>query len=265
MGVERTDVNRIKIMGILNVTPDSSSGGGKFLHVDNAVKHVEKLVEDGADIIDIGAESTRPNSVRISVEEEIARLLPVMNAIRGMGVPISLDTMNSATALKFLDHGVEIVNDVSGGIYDPEMYNLVADTGVKYVCQHWRVNMPVEEAEKYWNLTHDVMHELYVRVCNMRDVGVRDDQIIIDPGLGFYKTHEQSWELLHKIDRLKELGLPILVGASRKRMTVLYGRDNIEDRDKVTAKISAFCADHKIWGVRVHNVALTKKYLEERK
>lgn len=251
-------------MGILNVTPDSFSDGQKYMNPDNAVSQIEKMINEGADIIDIGGESTRPGAVRISWEEEFSRIQPVLSAIKGIDTTISVDTMHSETALKCLDYGVKIINDVSGGLYDPQMYKVIADNNVDYVCQHWRVNMPVEEAEKYWKLTHDVMHELYLRIEKMREIGIKDEKVIIDPGLGFYKTHEQSWELLNKIDRLKELGFPILVGASRKRMTVLYGKDNIEDRDKVTAKISAFCADHNIWGVRVHNVALTKKYLDER-
>jgi hypothetical protein len=253
-----------KIMGILNITPDSFSDGGKFIELDNALSHMQEMIDQGADIIDIGGESTRPNSIRIPWEEEFSRIKPLLSAIKGSHIPISIDTMNSRTALASLDYGVEYINDVSGGIYDDQMYKVIADNNVNYICQHWRVNMDSIEAEKYWNLLHDVMHELYVRIKNMREIGIKDEKIIIDPGLGFYKTHEQSWELLNKVDRLKELGFPILIGASRKRMTVLYDKVSISDRDKVTAKISAFCEDHNIWGVRVHNVALTKKYLEGR-
>lgn len=256
--------NKLKIMGILNVTPDSFSDGEKYLVLEDAVTHAHKLVQDGADIIDIGGESTRPNSIRISWEEEFTRIQPVLSALKDLPVPISVDTMHSSTALACMEYGVKIINDVSGGLYDSEMYRVIADNDVDYVCQHWRVNMDPNEAEQYWKLTHDVMHELHLRIGKMHDAGIKDNKIIIDPGLGFYKNHAQSWELLNKIDTLRQLGYPILIGASRKRMTVLYGNDNIEDRDKVTAKISVFCADHNAWGVRVHNVALTKQYLDER-
>ncbi len=258
------DKNRMKIMGILNITPDSFSDGQKYMVLDNAIEHANQMIQDGADIIDIGGESTRPNSTRISWEEEIARIRPVLSALKDLSVPISVDTMNSSTALACMEYGVNIINDVSGGLYDPNMYKVVADNDIDYVCQHWRVNTDPIEAEKYWKLTHDVMHELHLCIENMHSAGIKDEKIILDPGLGFYKNHSQSWELLNKIDTLRQLGYPILIGASRKRMTVLYGRDNIEDRDKVTAKISVFCADHNVWGVRVHNVGLTKKYLDER-
>lgn len=254
----------MKIMGILNVTPDSFSDGKKYLEVDKAIQHVQKMIDEGADIIDIGGESTRPNSLRITSEEEFSRIKPVLSVLKGIKVPLSIDTMNSKTALACLDYGVQIINDVSGGIYDSEMYKVIADNNLDYICQHWRVNTEPEKAQEYWKLVHDVMHELYLRIEKMRELGVKDEKIIVDPGLGFYKTHEQSWELLNKIDTFKQLGLPILIGASRKRMTVLYGRDRMEDRDKVTAKISAYCSDHNLWGVRVHNVALTKKYVDER-
>lgn len=253
-----------KIMGILNVTPDSFSDGGDFLEVEKAVLHAEKMVAQGADIIDIGGESTRPESVRVPWEVELSRIEPVLRELKHLDVQLSVDTMNSKTAIACLDLGVDIINDVSGGIYDPDMYKVIADSEAMYICQHWRVDMDPIQAQQYWRVTHDVMHELYLRIQNMREAGVRDEKVVIDPGLGFYKTHEQSWELLSDIDKLKQMGFPVLIGASRKRMTVLYGRDSVQDRDKVTAKITAFCAEHGAWAVRVHNVALNVQSLKER-
>lgn len=248
------------IMGVLNITPDSFSDGGKFENVEAALAQAKLLVSDGADILDVGGESTRPGAVRVSVEEEIARVVPVIEAIRGLGASISIDTMNSATAEAAVAAGATIINDVSGGLNDPKIFDVAAKTGSTLIISHWRGHsQEMDQLNEYQNIVEDVANELRTRVAIAKHAGVT--KIVIDPGLGFAKNVEQNWELLDQLNELEKLQLPILIGASRKRFIAarLETEDTVEARDEATANLMAELSQkHSLWGVRVHNVRATR-------
>lgn len=265
--------NRPCIMGILNVTPDSFSDGGLYDSVAGAIAHAVELHEQGADIIDVGGESTRPGAQRITVEQELERVLPVISAIIARGIPVSIDTMNSRTAMLAADAGVSIINDVSGGLADPEMYRVVAATGLHYIAMHWRGHLAADPAtadsattagSEYNAVVTDVRTELKVRIAEMIVWGISPERIILDPGLGFSKTADDNWQLLRHLSELGTLGYPVLVGASRKRfLGELLPQDApAADRDPATAVISALAAQHGAWGVRVHDVKSTRTALD---
>lgn len=260
---ERTPRARPRIMGIVNVTPDSFSDGGRFATTDDAVAFGLELVEQGADLIDVGGESTRPGADRVNVEEEIARVIPVVRALAEQRIGVSVDTMNSETARAAVDAGAEIVNDVSGGLADPEMYRAIADTGVTYIASHWRGHLDGTDDKKYHNVVRDVRYELAMRVAELIIWGVKPRQIIVDPGIGFSKTRDQNWTLLGHLPELTTLGYPVLVGASRKEFLAELIEDDAPatDRDPATAIISALAAQAGAWGVRVHDVTQTKAAL----
>lgn len=249
-----------RILGVLNVTPDSFSDGG--LHADPAVAiaHGKAMAAAGAHIIDVGGESTRPGAQRVSVDEELARVLPVIDGLVSAGIPVSIDTMRAGVARAAVNVGASMVNDVSGGRADAAMYTTVADLGCDYVAMHWRAHSQVMDAHAtYGNVVDEVLGELMECVEAARSAGIEADRIIIDPGLGFAKDIQHNWELLHAMPRFVGSGHRVLVGASRKRFlgALLANGDQPRDmagRDAATAVISALAAQRGAWGVRVHEV-----------
>ena len=258
-------------MGVLNVTPDSFSDGGRWVDPEAAVAHARELISQGADIIDIGGESTRPGAQRVDVDTEISRVLPVVRALvvegsdGGMthgaadGAIISVDTIHAATAEAAIDAGAHIINDVSGGLADPAMHGLIARTGVVYVCQHWRGDPETMDRLTGYpgGVVTGVEAELRERLAGLDAAGVDRSQVVVDPGLGFAKTHEQSWELLAATARLiADLGQPLLVGSSRKRFLAQAAEADATpvQRDAVTAATTALAAAAGAWAVRVHEV-----------
>jgi dihydropteroate synthase len=258
------------IMGVINITPDSFSDGGQFLDSGDAIKHALELVREGANIIDLGGESTRPGALRVKLEEEQARVLPVIEALmqnaefKASGAIISIDTMNAQTAALAVAAGAAIVNDVSGGLADEQMFAELKDLKCKYIVSHWRgFSETMDSMNNYTSVAKDVAQELIERVAKAEAAGISRDRLIIDPGLGFAKDIAQNWHLVARLDELEKLELPILVGASRKRF--LAGALEPQDasgvsnqrRDLATAVLTALLLQRKLWGVRVHNVATT--------
>jgi dihydropteroate synthase len=254
-----------KVMGVINVTPDSFSDGGQFLSLENALEQAKLLVSQGAEILDVGGESTRPGAGRISMQEEQARVLPVINAIkRELSVLVSIDTLNSDTAKKAIEAGADIVNDVSGGLADPAMFSSIASTNCLYILGHWRGFSDVmDERAQYSDVAREVVAELAEQVSMAVASGISRDRIIVDPGLGFAKDMQQNWDLVARLDELKKLDLPMLVGASRKRFIAhALDKENPQSvdharRDVATAVLTALLLQRKLWGVRVHNVQAT--------
>ena len=257
-------------MGVINITPDSFSDGGQFLNSNEAVKHALELVREGANIIDLGGESTRPGALRVKLEEEQARVLPVIEALiqnaefKASGAIISIDTMNAQTAALAVAAGAAIVNDVSGGLADEKMFAELKNLKCKFIVSHWRgFSETMDSLNNYTSVAKDVAQELIERVAKAEAAGISRDRLIIDPGLGFAKDIAQNWHLVARLDELEKLGLPILVGASRKRF--LAGALEPQDaagvsnqrRDLATAVLTALLLQRKLWGVRVHNVATT--------
>lgn len=253
---------RCQVMGIINVTPDSFSDGGRFLDVDAAVRRGLELMRDGADLLDVGGESTRPGAQRVSAAEEIARVIPVIEALAREGLPVSVDTMRASVAERAVEAGAVIVNDVSGGLADPRMLPFLAEAEVTCVLMHWRAHsMRMDDFCFYDSVVDDVCAELRGRVDSALAAGVRPERIVLDPGLGFAKNAAQSWELLAALPALRDLGFPVLVGASRKRFlaeAAAYGRrdpDVAADRDEASDAAAAIAAAGGAWGVRVHSVS----------
>lgn len=244
------------IMGVLNITPDSFSDGGLFENVEAALNQAKQLVTDGANILDVGGESTRPGAARISSEQELARVIPVIRAIKDLGALISIDTMNSETAEAAVAAGATIINDVSGGKNDPNIFTVAAKTKSSLIISHWRGHSTeMDQLNQYENIGRDVAQELLTQVEKAKQAGVT--KIVIDPGLGFAKDVEQNWQLLEELNELEKLTFPILIGASRKRFIAakLQGEDSVEARDLATAELLAKLNEkHSLWGVRVHNV-----------
>ena len=249
-----------KVFGILNVTPDSFSDGGQFADVADAIGHGIALREQGADVVDVGGESTRPGASRVDVEQEQARVLPVIRGLIDAGVPVSIDTMNADTALAAAMAGASIINDVSGGLADPFMHRVVAETGLEYIAMHWRSPSTSSGAiDEYGDVANDVQAELFVRLDALMSAGVDLSKVIIDPGLGFAKTSEHNWRLLAQLPALRSLGCRVLIGASRKRFLgeLLPDDATAVERDLPTAVVTALAADAGVWAVRVHDVAST--------
>jgi dihydropteroate synthase len=262
-----------RIMGVLNVTPDSFSDGGRFTQIDAALVQVKRMLEEGAAIIDVGGESTRPGAKRVSVAEEISRTVPVISAIREQPwwtvaslretpPEFSIDTMNAETAAEAVRAGATIINDVSGGLADPGMFEVVAQTGATYVLGHWRGHSnQMDSLNQYSDVAREVASELRLRVEAALAAGVADHQIVLDPGLGFAKDAGQNWELLANLNQIKALGFPLVIGASRKRFiasalaAVGSGSEISNDRrDVATAALTALLAAPEIYAFRVHNV-----------
>jgi len=256
------DLDRTVVMGVLNVTPDSFSDGGRYLAEDAAVAHGLSLYEQGADIVDVGGESTRPGAERISPDEERGRVLPVVTALSAAGVPVSIDTMRASVAVAALERGAVLVNDVSGGLADPAMLPLIAERRCTYVAMHWRGPSTVmEQLTQYDDVVRDVRAELGERLQAAVAAGVDPAFVVVDPGLGFAKEAHHNWRLLARLDVLAGLGRPMLVGASRKRFLGLLLADSdgvpppTVDRDAATAAVSALAAAAGVWCVRVHDPA----------
>ncbi|MEY4348802.1 MAG: hypothetical protein RL719_99 [Actinomycetota bacterium] len=253
------------VMGVLNVTPDSFSDGGEHQELQAAIDHARVLQIAGANIIDVGGESTRPGAQRVGSDVEQARVLPVIEAIAAqLDVQISIDTMNAETARLAVAAGASIINDVSGGLADEQMLAVAAETGATFVISHWRGFSDIMNTQNvYHDVAVDVARELSERVDAALAAGVARDKIVIDPGLGFAKDMKQNWQLVARLDELEKLGLPILVGASRKRFiagTIEPDEPNEasnDRRDLATAVLTAMLLQRKLWGVRVHNVLAT--------
>jgi dihydropteroate synthase len=248
-------------MGVVNVTPDSFSDGGEWFDPEVAVRHGLDLVEQGADIVDVGGESTRPGAARVSLPEELRRVEPVIRTLVQEGVTVSVDTMRAEVAEVAVRAGAALVNDVSGGLADPAMPRVVAAAGVPYVVMHWRGHSQDMEARAvYADVVTEVSEELRKRVDSVLAEGVAERQIILDPGLGFAKRPDHNWSLLAAIDRLNELGHPVIVGASRKRFLgrLLTEPDGaprpFSGCDNATLAVTALAAHAGAWCVRVHHV-----------
>lgn len=246
---------RAAIMGILNVTPDSFSDGGRYTDPSAALAHARAMVRAGADLIDVGGESTRPNSTRIGADQEWERIGAVVEALAGEGVIVSVDTLHASTAREAARAGAAIINDVSGGRWDPEMNRVVAQCGCAYIIQHYRAlpGMPGESFDYGDDLVGTLVARINSQVSDAIDAGVTPDKIVIDPGLGFSLTVDHCWQILSELPRLCSYGYPVLIGASRKRFVKALGGDVDTDSASIAAHSVRFGA----WAVRVHDIAAT--------
>jgi dihydropteroate synthase len=256
---------RTLVMGVVNVTPDSFSDGGEWLESQAAISHGLDLMEEGADIIDIGGESTRPGATRPEVSEELRRVLPVIRELVAAGACVSVDTMRTAVAEPAIAAGARVVNDVSGGKADPAMLRLIAASGVAYVCMHWRGHSEdMQSRASYGDVVSDVIAELRAQLEQADSAGVGADRVIIDPGFGFAKTGEHNWQLLNRLEEFEGLGRPLLVGVSRKTFLgrLLAGADGSprppKQRDDATTALTTMLALRGVWGVRVHSVQASR-------
>jgi dihydropteroate synthase len=245
------------VMGILNVTPDSFADGGRHFTFESAIMRAEQMIAEGVGVIDVGGESTRPGAMRVTVEEERDRTIQIITELQPRGVPISIDTTRAEIARSAIAAGATIVNDVSGGLGDPSMLEVIrANPHVQYVVMHWRgESVDMQQRAVYSDVVREVKEELDDRVVTLLAEGVLPEQIILDPGIGFAKTGAQNWELLRNIDRLQLLGYPILVGVSRKRfLGDLLRAEAPDDRESATIALTAQLAAAGVWGVRTHSV-----------
>ncbi len=254
------DLSRPVVMGVLNVTPDSFSDGGRWAETGSAVAHGLQLWADGADVVDVGGESTRPGAAEIGPEQEAARVLPVLRELAAAGVMTSVDTYRAEVAEAALEAGAAIVNDVSGGLADPAMSAVIRDAGCPWVIMHWRgASAGMDRLAVYDEVVVDVRHELSLRVDAALAAGIDASQLIVDPGLGFAKKAAHNWDLLARIEEIVGLGLPVLVGASRKSFlgSLLAAPDGAprppDGREDATTAITAYLARTGVWGVRVHD------------
>ncbi len=260
---------RCQVMGIVNVTEDSFSDGGQYLATDAAVKHALQLIADGADIVDVGGESTRPGAVRVPAAVEKSRVVPVVEQLAGQhGATVSVDTMRAEVARAALDAGAQLINDVSAGLADPAMLQVCAESDAQVVLMHWKTERfgsasgtgnPNSVAPE--QIVGEVREYLLQRVDAAVAAGIAPERIILDPGLGFAKNANENWALLHGLDQLVKLGFPVLVGASRKRFVASLHGDTRPPTaaDPATAAISALSAAAGAWAVRVHDVAATRE------
>ncbi|MFJ4820309.1 dihydropteroate synthase [Streptomyces sp. NPDC088801] len=256
--------DRCAVMGVVNVTPDSFSDGGRFFDTTAAVKRGLDLVTEGADLVDVGGESTRPGATRVDEAEELRRVVPVVRGLASEGVTVSVDTMRASVAERALAAGAALVNDVSGGLADSRMIPAVADAGAPFVVMHWRGFLQGGNVRgEYTDVVSEVVDELRARVEAVLAGGIAPDRVIVDPGLGFSKDAEHDLALLAGLDRVLALGHPLLIAASRKRFLgrVLAGPDGppppARERDAATAAVSALAAHAGAWAVRVHEVRAT--------
>jgi dihydropteroate synthase len=252
------------VMGVVNVTPDSFSDGGQWFEPEAAVAHGRELLEQGADILDVGGESTRPGAERPSLEEELRRVLPVVRELADLSAVVSVDTMRAEVAARAVEAGAAVINDVSGGLADPEMAAVAASAGVPFIAMHWRGHSrDMQDKAVYADVAAEVCAELSVRVEELQTQGIARDNLVLDPGFGFSKLARHNWSLLRHLDQLVGLGLPVLVGTSRK---TFLGRLGVPegghprpplDRDAATAATSLYAAQAGVWCVRVHDVPST--------
>jgi dihydropteroate synthase len=248
---------RTLVMGILNVTPDSFADGGRHFRFEDAISRAKVMIDEGVDILDIGGESTRPGAERISVEEELNRVIPVITELQPLGVTLSVDTMRSEVAQAAIGAGAKIVNDVSGGLADNNMAKVLAkNPTVQFVVMHWRGHSKeMQERAVYTDVVREVRNELEERVEEIIRAGVDPERIILDPGIGFAKTAEHNWELLRNVDRLQLLGYPLLIGVSRKRfLGELVQAPEPDDREAASIAVTTDMARRKVWAVRTHSV-----------
>jgi dihydropteroate synthase len=247
------------VMGILNVTPDSFADGGLHFDTDLAISHGREMIEDGVDIIDIGGESTRPGADRVPADEEQARVIPVIRELAKESVVISIDTMRASTAKLAVEAGALIVNDVSGGAADPEMFSTIAQLGCKYTLMHWRGHSKDMNSKAiYSDVVAEVIEEMTIQLDKALAAGIKRENIILDPGIGFAKDAEHNWEILNRIDEFIALGYPILVGHSRKRF---LGGETPDDREEATVQVTQSLVGKGIWAVRVHGVKANKEVI----
>jgi dihydropteroate synthase len=267
-----TDLGRPRVMGILNVTPDSFSDGGRWSEPDAAIAHGLAMLADGADIIDVGGESTRPGAQRPEQEVEAGRVLPVIRALAEHGAVVSVDTMRADVAEAALEAGAVIVNDVSGGLADPQMLPLIASAEAVYVAMHWRApSVRMQDFAVYdgpGGVVEDVRAELSGRVDCAVAAGIEPARLVLDPGLGFAKTAEHNWALIQGLGELASLGFPLLVGASRKAFLGLLLADStgvprtVEDREAANLALTVLLAQRGVWAVRVHDVRPNRDAIE---
>jgi dihydropteroate synthase len=260
-----------RLMGVVNVTPDSFSDGGRWLQTDAAIAHGQQLLAEGADILDIGGESTRPGATRPLVEEELGRVVPVIAALAGQGAVVSVDTMRAPVAEAAIAAGATIVNDVSGGLADPAILDVVAAGDVDYVAMHWRAHADhMRDFAVYdgpGGVVAAVRDELGARLDAVAAAGIELGRVVLDPGLGFAKGAGDNWELLRHLDVLEALGRPLLVGASRKSFLgrLLAGADGtprpVDEREHASAALVVLLAQRGVWGVRVHDVRAARDAL----
>ena len=250
-------MNQTLVMGILNITPDSFADGGKYFSKQDAVNQGRRLFTEGADIIDIGGESTRPGAERVSEDEELSRVIPVVVELVKDGAVISVDTMRSQVAKEAIEAGAKYINDVSGGLADEKMASVISSNpSIQYVVMHWRGHSKqMQENAIYEDVVKDVKEELDNRVSDLINLGVNAEQIILDPGIGFAKDSAHNWQLLKSLERLQMLGYPLLIGASRKRfLGELINNQNPSDREFATIALTTELARQKVWAVRTHTV-----------
>ena len=249
------------MLGVLNVTPDSFSDGGRYADLDAAVAHGVRMHTEGASFVDVGGESTRPGAERVDAATETARVLPVISALTAAGVPTSIDTTRAEVAAAALAAGAAVVNDVSGGLADPDMARVVADAGCGWILMHWRGHSrTMQQLAVYDDVVAEVRDELRQRADAALAAGVAADRIVLDPGLGFAKTAEHNWRLQAHLDEIIGLGYPVLVGASRKSYLgrLLADADGeprpVDEREAATVAVTVLAAVAGAWGVRVHDV-----------
>ncbi len=250
---------RTRVMGVINVTPDSFSDGGLWLNPETAIQHGLSLVSDGADLVDVGGESTRPGAIRIDAEEELRRVIPVVRGLAAEGVPVSVDTMRADVAEQALAAGAVLINDVSGGRADPRMIQVAVETASPIVLMHWRGHSEgMQKLTTYDDVVRDVVRELSVQVDAALAAGVPESRIVVDPGLGFSKNADQNWLILAHLDAFTALGFPLLVAASRKRFLgeLLASPEGelrpTDEREAATVAVSTLAAAAGAWAVRVH-------------
>jgi dihydropteroate synthase len=257
-------LTRTLVIGVVNVTPDSFSDGGKFDTTVSAINHGLKLARDGADIVDVGGESTRPGAQRVTLEQELERVIPVVSELVAKSVVVSVDTMRAEVARQAVAAGAHIINDVSSGQSDPEMFSVISEAQIPYIMMHWRGHSAsMNDQANYIDLVQEVKGELAAQLAKAIGAGISQQRIVLDPGLGFAKTPEQNWPILKHIQDFAALGCPLLVGASRKRFLgdLLATGDEpraVTDREAATTAVTTLLAGQGVWAVRVHDVVAAR-------
>jgi dihydropteroate synthase len=247
------------VMGILNVTPDSFADGGRYSDFESAIRRGNEMISEGVDIIDIGGESTKPGAERITLDEELNRVIPVVKELSQSGVRISIDTMRSEVARQAIEAGASIINDVSGGLADAEMLSTAASLELPYIAMHWRGHSKdMNSRAVYKDVVGEVIIEIEERITACLEAGIKKDNLIIDPGLGFAKDADHNWAIIDSISRFVDLGYPVLVGASRKRF---LGGDNPDLREAATIALTQRLSTTGIWAIRVHSVKPHKEVI----
>jgi dihydropteroate synthase len=247
------------VMGILNVTPDSFADGGRYNDFESAIRRGNEMISEGVDIIDIGGESTKPGAERITLDEELNRVIPVVKELSQSGVRISIDTMRSEVARQAIEAGASIINDVSGGLADAEMLSTAASLELPYIAMHWRGHSKdMNSRAVYKDVVGEVIIEIEERITACLEAGIKKDNLIIDPGLGFAKDADHNWAIIDSISSFVDLGYPVLVGASRKRF---LGGDNPDLREAATIALTQRLSTTGIWAIRVHSVKPHKEVI----